>query len=77
MKYPKPQEAIWTGQGKPSKGALTTGKEQAAYSLPAKAKTPSSLYRGQAQTRLENCIPVSTQGAESRSKTESQASEGG
>lgn len=69
MKYPKLQEAIWTGQGKPPKGALTTGKEQAAYSLPAKPKTPFGVSRGQAQTKIDNCIPVSTQGAELGSKT--------
>lgn len=44
MKYPKPQEAIWTGQGKSPKGALTTGKEQAVYSLPS-AKRERLLQR--------------------------------
>lgn len=44
MNYPQPQEAIWTGQGKPPKGALTTGKEQAAYSLPT-AKRECLLQR--------------------------------
>jgi len=69
MKYPKLQEAIWTGQGKPPKGALTTGREEVAYSPSVKPQTPSGISHGQAQTKIENCIPVSTQGAELGSKT--------
>lgn len=69
MKYAKPQEAIWGGQGKPPKGALTTGKEQAAYSLLAKPKSPFGVSYDHAQTKIENCIALSTQGAELGSET--------
>ena len=33
MNYPKPQENVWMGEGKPPSGMLTTGKEQAEYLL--------------------------------------------
>ncbi len=33
MKYLKPQETVWMGEGMPPSGMLTTGKEQAEYLL--------------------------------------------
>jgi len=48
MKYPKPQETIWTGKGKPPSGMLTTGKEQAEYLLgdvPDSSKQQNRQFR--------------------------------